>query len=85
MSLFYSLKVPLNVKIKNTYLILLSHYIQRSSIQFFCGRSNDKTSFHVQFEKEGCGLLREAFHSKGECVVSQKRGEKGKDLSKKTQ
>ena len=28
----------------------------------------------MQFEKIGRGLLWEAFQSKGECVVSQKRG-----------
>ena len=42
------------------------------------------TSFRMQFEKEGHGLLREAFWSEGECLVSQKRGgggnKKGLDL-----
>ena len=31
-------------------------------------------SFHMQFEKEGHGLLQEAFQGEGECLVSRKRG-----------
>ena len=30
----------------------------------------DLTSFCMQFEKIGCGLLRKAFWSEGECFVS---------------
>ena len=41
------------------------------------------TSFHMQFEKIGCGLLQEAFQSKMECFVSRKR--KGEIICKKKQ
>ena len=34
----------------------------------------DVMSLCMQFEKVGCGLLREAFQSERECFVSQKRG-----------
>ena len=53
-----------------------------SSIQlFFCGKSSGKVTptwlhFAMQFEKKGCGLVREAFWREGECVFSQKRGGK---------
>ena len=33
-----------------------------------------KSSFCVQLEKVGRGLLREAFQGKRECIVSRKRG-----------
>ena len=38
------------------------------------------TSFHMQFEKIGHGLLGEAFQSEGECIVCQKRGGNKKGL-----
>ena len=38
-------------------------------------RRTDVISFCMQFEKMGCGLLREAFRSEGECFFGQKRGE----------
>ena len=38
-------------------------------------RRTDVKSFRMQFEKMGCGLLREAFRSEGECFFGQKRGE----------
>ena len=53
-----------------------------SSIQlFFWGKvvrrsDNDVMSFHMHFERMGCELLREAFQSEGEFVVSLKRGGK---------
>ena len=34
----------------------------------------DMTSFHVQFEKVGLGLMQEEFQSKGESAVCRKRG-----------
>ena len=41
----------------------------------------DVTSFCVEFEKVGHGLLRDDFRREGEFVVSRNRGEKRKDWS----
>ena len=43
----------------------------------------DVTSFCMQFEKIGRGLLWEAFQSEGDCFLPKKRGEIRKDCSGK--
>ena len=58
----------------------------QSSIQFLLQKLDrqwhkDRTSFCMQFEKIGRGLLREAFQSEGECFVSRKRGGEGHCLT----
>ena len=47
-------------------------FLRKSSEQ----RRTTMTSFCMQFEKWGCGLLQEAFRSEGECFVSWQRGGK---------
>ena len=67
-------------------IIFITCYLRLScsSIQLFFGgkviRQNrtNVTSFCIQFEKVGCGLLRETFWREGECFVSQKRGGGGR-------
>ena len=57
------------------YVVLYKNSIQLVFLRKVLRQSHtDVTSFHMQFEKEGHGLLREAFQGEGECLVSQKRG-----------
>ena len=48
-------------------------FFLRKLVRQWC---TEVTSFHMQFEKIGCRLLREAFQSERECFVSLKRGGK---------
>ena len=60
------------------------YYIEVVYNCFICGKSLGLTSFHMQFEKIGCGLLQEAFMSEGSVLLAEREGEIRRDRSWKT-